>query len=371
MRDRGAVSARPAQQCDGSGAAGRAGAGFELFRAQTSNRQYAAMAFPKQLYVRYHFGRIAEPADGALRIQRWHGTRAEERDAGGTETRPHQPASDRDFRVLRRGPQLRWAPLSMDAARHPADFTFVAATPTRGVFQTDGWGWNRIGFAYAAYTKEWGHGNHAADTRFFAIDYDDFRHILKTDNRPTRSRKAIRRTSTFRRGARTACTLSRRRRGRSTPWAGARCRRAAGERKPSVLTRSTSKPDISRRFCRAQAVDSRRLHDGFGRRQSERQQARDVFPDPADAPALRAIPVLQHDEHGGCLRSADSAAARKGDRYRANFIRCVSPSRTTYGIRAAERINRGRSVTPGAPPPAVVRWATYTTPAWNIGRTGI
>jgi hypothetical protein len=63
------------------------------------------------------------------------------------------------------------------------DFTFVGVTPTRGVFQTDGWGWNRIGFAYAAFTKEWGRGNHSADTRFFAIDYDDFRHILKTDNR--------------------------------------------------------------------------------------------------------------------------------------------------------------------------------------------
>src|SRR5581483_8474725 len=63
------------------------------------------------------------------------------------------------------------------------DFTFVGATPTRGVFQTDGWGWNRVGFGYAAFTKDWGHGNHSADTRFFAIDYDDFRHIVKTDNR--------------------------------------------------------------------------------------------------------------------------------------------------------------------------------------------
>ncbi len=40
---------------------------------------------------------------------------------------------------------------SFDGARYswsqPAtDFTFVAATPTRGVFQTDGWGWNRVGF---------------------------------------------------------------------------------------------------------------------------------------------------------------------------------------------------------------------------------
>ena len=70
------------------------------------------------------------------------------------------------------------------------NFTFVGAVPTRGVFQVDGWGWNRVGFGYAAYTHEWGHGRHAADTRLFFIEYDDFRHILKTDNRPL----AVRRT---------------------------------------------------------------------------------------------------------------------------------------------------------------------------------
>ena len=69
------------------------------------------------------------------------------------------------------------------------DFTFVAATPTRGVFQTDGWGWNRVGFGYAAFTHEWGSGKHAADTRVFMLDYDDWRHILKTDNRPLAVRK--------------------------------------------------------------------------------------------------------------------------------------------------------------------------------------
>ncbi len=69
------------------------------------------------------------------------------------------------------------------------DFTFVAATPTRGVFQVDGWGWNRIAFSYAAFTHEWGKGRHAADTRFFVLEYDDFRHILKTDNRPAAVRK--------------------------------------------------------------------------------------------------------------------------------------------------------------------------------------
>jgi hypothetical protein len=62
--------------------------------------------------------------------------------------------------------------------------TVIAAVPTRGVFQVDGWGWNRIGFGYASYTHQWGSKNHAADTRLFFIEYDDFRHIVKTDNRP-------------------------------------------------------------------------------------------------------------------------------------------------------------------------------------------
>ena len=69
------------------------------------------------------------------------------------------------------------------------DFTFIGAIPTRGVFQVDGWGWNRAGFGYAAYTKQWGNAKHAADTRVFFLDYDDFRHILKTDNRPTAVRR--------------------------------------------------------------------------------------------------------------------------------------------------------------------------------------
>ncbi len=57
-------------------------------------------------------------------------------------------------------------------------------------FQVDGWGSNRIGFGYASYTHQWGSNRHAADTRLFFIEYDDFRHILKTDNRPLAVRRA-------------------------------------------------------------------------------------------------------------------------------------------------------------------------------------
>jgi hypothetical protein len=68
--------------------------------------------------------------------------------------------------------------------------TFVGAVPTRGVFQTDGWGWNRAAFGYTSYTHLWGGRRHAADTRAFFIEYDDFRHILKTDNRPVAVRRS-------------------------------------------------------------------------------------------------------------------------------------------------------------------------------------
>ena len=48
-----------------------------------------------------------------------------------------------------------------------------------------------LGFRATPHTQRTGDtGAHAADTRFFAIDYDDFRHIVKTDNRPTAVRKA-------------------------------------------------------------------------------------------------------------------------------------------------------------------------------------
>jgi hypothetical protein len=167
---------------------GALGFGSNYFTAN-SNRQYSAMAFPKQLYFRYHFG--------AKEAQSLQAGRLEFNDA--TELTPKNAtlaALKRDRLSQRLIGTFSWSDVgrSFDGVRYSwsqplTDFTFLAATPTRGAFQTDGWGWNRIGFAYAAYTKDWGHGNHAADTRFFAIDYDDFRHILKTDNRSAAIRK--------------------------------------------------------------------------------------------------------------------------------------------------------------------------------------
>jgi hypothetical protein len=70
------------------------------------------------------------------------------------------------------------------------NFTFVGAVPTRGVFQTDGWGETNTAVGYTSYTKPWGKGRHSAETRAFAIYYDDWRRVLKTDNRALALRQA-------------------------------------------------------------------------------------------------------------------------------------------------------------------------------------
>ncbi len=165
---------------------GALGLGSNYFTAN-GNRQYTAMAFAKQLYARYHFDESSSLQTGRFEFN------------DGTELTPKNAtlaALKRD-RISQRligtfgfsDVGRSFDGIHYDWAQSDQDFTFVAATPTRGVFQTDGWGWNRIAFGYAAYTKDWGHGRHAADSRIFVIEYDDFRHILKTDNRPLAVRK--------------------------------------------------------------------------------------------------------------------------------------------------------------------------------------
>ena len=168
---------------------GALGLGSNYFTAN-GNHQYAAMAFAKQLYARYRFGTRESQSLQAGRFEFNDGSELTPKNAT-LATLKRDRISQRLIGTFSFSDVGR----SFDGLHYDwqqpgsSDFTFIGATPTRGVFQTDGWGWNRIAFGYAAYTKQWGHGNHAADTRFFVIDYDDFRHILKTDNRPVAVRK--------------------------------------------------------------------------------------------------------------------------------------------------------------------------------------
>ncbi|MGA2715994.1 MAG: alginate export family protein [Bryobacteraceae bacterium] len=168
---------------------GALGLGSNYFTSN-SNHQYAAMAFAKQLYARYHFGTKESQSLQAGRFEFNDGSELTPKNAT-LATLKRDRISQRLIGTFAFSDVGRsFDGLHYDWAQPgSADFTLIAATPTRGVFQTDGWGWNRVAFAYAAFTKQWGHGNHAADTRVFAIDYDDFRHILKTDNRPAAVKK--------------------------------------------------------------------------------------------------------------------------------------------------------------------------------------
>ena len=168
---------------------GALGLGSNYYSAN-GNSRYSAMVFAKQLFVRFK-GLGASEAN-TLQVGRFEFN-------DGSELTPKNATLavlKRDRVSQRLIGSFGWSDVgrSFDGLHYSYskptnDFTFVAATPTRGVFQTDGWGWNRVGFGYAAYTHEWGTGKHAADTRVFMLDYDDWRHILKTDNRPLALRR--------------------------------------------------------------------------------------------------------------------------------------------------------------------------------------
>ena len=179
------------------------------------------------------------------------------------------------------------------------DFTFVAAVPTRGVFQVDGWGWNQVGFGYAAYTHEWGSGRHAADTRFFVLEYDDWRPhsedrqppawpCAKADTENIRHRD-VRRPQPAR--------LHHERGHRRSGRLGRRADRPLGNRAAARLRIRFRERLAAQHSAGAEAVAAGGVHGRIRRRQSQRQHAWNVLPGAADATPLRALPVLQHDEH--------------------------------------------------------------------------
>ena len=170
------------------GAQGQMGLGATYYVVNHQS-QNAAMIFPKQVF--YRWKNLGGRKGQSLRVGRFEF-------GDGTEHSPGNAtlaAIKRDHVNQRLIGTFGFTHIgrSFDGVQYTFDrpannFTFAAATPTRGVFQTDGWGWNRIGFAYAAYTHEWGKGRHSAETRAFVIEYADWRPVVKTDNRPAAER---------------------------------------------------------------------------------------------------------------------------------------------------------------------------------------
>lgn len=168
---------------------GALGFGANYFAAN-GNARNSAMIFPKQLYVRLN--RLAGDPRQSLQIGRFEFL-------DGSEVNPRDPtlsAVKRDRINARLIGVFGFTDVgrSFDGlhytyATSSSNFTIVTAVPTRGVFQVDGWGWNRVAFGYASYTRSISKGSHSSDSRLFLIEYDDWRHVLKTDNRPLAQRR--------------------------------------------------------------------------------------------------------------------------------------------------------------------------------------
>jgi hypothetical protein len=172
-----------------AGTQGQLGLGASYYVANNRS-QYAAMAFAKQGFVR--FKNLGGSASQSLKVGRFEfldGSEVTPRDATLATVK-------RDRVVQRLIGNFGWSDVqrSFDGVQYlyskpSGTFTFVGGLPTRGVFQTDGWGENDVAFGYAAFTRPWGSGSHSAETRVLGIYYDDWRSVLKTDNRPLAARR--------------------------------------------------------------------------------------------------------------------------------------------------------------------------------------
>jgi hypothetical protein len=173
-----------------AGVQGQLGLGATYYVAN-SKSQNSAMPFAKQGFLR--FKNLGGSAAQSLKIGRFEFL-------DGSEVTPKDAtiaAVKRDRVVQRLIGNFGWSHVqrSFDGIQYlytkpGGTFTFVGAVPTRGVFQTDGWGENDTAFGYAAFTKPWGGKGHAEETRVLGIYYDDWRSVLKTDNRSTAARRA-------------------------------------------------------------------------------------------------------------------------------------------------------------------------------------
>jgi len=166
------------------------GLGGNYFSANR-NRRNAIMVFPKQGFVRLK--NLAGRKGLSLRVGRFEWS-------DGSETTPSDPAlaAVKQARITQRliGP-FTWPHVgrSFDGAHFVATqgrvtWTAVGAVATRGVFQTDGWGQLKTGFVYGSAGGGLSSGRHAGDWRVYGAVYDDWRRVLKTDNRPGAARTA-------------------------------------------------------------------------------------------------------------------------------------------------------------------------------------
>jgi hypothetical protein len=163
---------------------GQLGVGASYY-ASNDNHRNAAMVFPKQAFLRFKGKQFS------LRLGRFEFL-------DGSEIAPKNAtlaALKRDRINQRLIGAFGWTHVgrSFDGFHYSrnagtGNLTWVTAIPTRGVFQVDGWGWNKTALSYLSYSQPYANGKSTGETRVFGIYYHDWRHVTKTDNRPSSAR---------------------------------------------------------------------------------------------------------------------------------------------------------------------------------------
>lgn len=173
-----------------AGPAGQLGAGA-IYYAANGLRQNVAMVFPKQAYIRLKnlFGDETQ----SVRLGRYEFL-------DGTEITPKNATLSflKQTRVAQRlVGNFGWTHVgrSFDgfyyvANKKKVNLTILGGRPTRGVFQVDGWGNLKAAIGYVSLNGLVNRKNHSADWRLFGIYFQDWRPVLKTDNRPVAVRRA-------------------------------------------------------------------------------------------------------------------------------------------------------------------------------------
>jgi hypothetical protein len=174
-----------------TGAQGQLGLGAGYFAAngRVSN---AAMLFAKQGFIR--FNELGGISGQSLKLGRMEFI-------DGTEVAPKDPtlaALKRDRIAHRLIGNFGFSDVgrSFDGVQYALNrsnlnFTLLAARPTRGVFQVDGWGELNSNVFYGALTGQLPGKGASAEWRVFGLGYSDYRDgVVKTDNRPLAVRTA-------------------------------------------------------------------------------------------------------------------------------------------------------------------------------------
>ena len=164
------------------------GANYYVANGRSSN---SAMLFPDKLFVRLH--RFLGSEAGSLQVGRF-----DFQDGGEVAPKDATLAALKRDRIQQRliGPfSFTDVMRAFDGFHYvynkpEVNFTLIGAVPTRGVFQTDGWGWLHVAFGYGSVTGQMHHGANTADWRLFTIYYQDWRPVTKTDNRAAAAKAA-------------------------------------------------------------------------------------------------------------------------------------------------------------------------------------